>query len=163
MSKRVYELAKELGLSSRDVLTALSALGVVARSHSSTVDDDVAAKLKEASDKGNLSQLQKPVRSVRPARPARPAGRPAAQRPSAERTAPAPAPAAPRVARPAPAPVAKAPEAPLRGAPAAEPEAPAADAPGKIVSVHRGVSVQDLAAKLGVPAPEIVKKLFTLG
>ncbi|MGH2828899.1 MAG: translation initiation factor IF-2 N-terminal domain-containing protein, partial [Actinomycetota bacterium] len=42
MSKRVYELAKEMGVTSRDVLQVLAALGVVAKSHSSTVEDSVA-------------------------------------------------------------------------------------------------------------------------
>jgi translation initiation factor IF-2 len=167
MSKRVYELAKELGLSSRDVLSALAAMGVVAKSHSSTVDDDIVGKLKEAAEKGTLTQLQKPVRPARAARPARKPGRPAGERPSAERTAP---PAQPAPAKPAK----KQEQAAVAPAPAAEPtlEVPAAagdgagpttEAPGKTLSVQRGITVQELAGKLGVPAAEIVKKLFTLG
>ena len=166
MSKRVYELAKELGLSSRDVLAALAAMGVVAKSHSSTVDDDIVAKLKEGSEKGTLTQLQKPVRPARPARPARPTGRPAGQRPSAERTAPPPAPAQPqRPAKKAEPPAAKPSTAPAAAAAPDGAEAPLApaEAAGKTISVHRGISVQELAGKLGVPAPEIVKKLFLLG
>ena len=171
MSKRVYELAKELGLSSRDVLSALAAVGVVAKSHASTVDDDIVSKLKEAAEKGTLTQLQKPVRPARPARPQRKTGRPSGERPSAERTAPPPQPKQP-------APVKKKEEPAAAPAPAAQaakaaPEAPAAagegngaaatEAPAKTLSVQRGISVQELAAKLGVPAAEIVKKLFTLG
>ena len=162
MSKRVYELAKELGMSSRDVLSALASLGVVAKSHSSTVEDDIATKVKEAAEKGTLTQ--QPARP-RPARPARRAA-PAAQRPSAERTAPATPAEAPRPAKPAPT---KAP-APAAAAPApqAAPEAPAAAgdgqaAPAKTVSVSRGITVQELGAKLSIAATEIIKKLFTLG
>ena len=41
MPKRVYELAKELDLSSREVIAALAGLGFIAKSHSSTVENDV--------------------------------------------------------------------------------------------------------------------------
>jgi len=167
MSKRVYELAKEFGMSSRDVLSALAALGVVAKSHSSTVDDDIVSKLKEAAEKGSLT-LQKPVRPARAARPARPAARPAGQRPSAERTAPPPpqqAPA-PEKTAPAPTPAKPAAEAAPAAPAAATTAAPSEEAPaqpGKTVSVRRGITVQELGAQLGVAATEIVKKLFTLG
>ena len=161
MSVRVYELAKELGLSSGDVRAHLASMGVVAKSHSSTVEDGVAAKLREAVQKGGLKETPAPARPARPKRATRSAAAPA-QRPSAERQAP-PAPAE----RPAPpAPVEKAPPAPAAAAPVAaaeEPAAPAGEASGKTVSVHRGITVQELAAKLGVGAAEVVKKLFLLG
>jgi translation initiation factor IF-2 len=168
MSKRVYELAKELGLSSRDVLSALAAMGVVAKSHASTVDDDIVGKLKDAAEKGTLTQLQKPVRPARPARPVRKTGRATGERPSAERTAPPPAPtqARPAKKKEEPAPAAPAPAAaPIAEAPAASGDGEVAkpEVPGKTISVQRGISVQELAGKLGVPAAEIVKKLFMLG
>ncbi|MGH2785694.1 MAG: translation initiation factor IF-2, partial [Actinomycetota bacterium] len=47
-------------------------------------------------------------------------------------------------------------------APAAAP-AVTEEAPAKTLSVHRGITVQDLAAKLGVAPAEVVKKLFLLG
>ena len=40
MPKRVYELAKELDLSSREVIAALAGLGFIAKSHSSTVENE---------------------------------------------------------------------------------------------------------------------------
>jgi translation initiation factor IF-2 len=159
MSRRVYELAKELGLSSRDVLTALAAMGVVAKSHSSTVEDDVAARLKEAAEKGTLTQVQKPARPARPARRAAPV----AQRPSAERAAPLAPAEASRPAKPAEAPA----PAPAAAAPAVEtpPAAPAAAAqpPAKKILVPRGITVQELGAKMSIAATDIIKKLFTLG
>ena len=88
MPKRVYELAKELDLSSREVIAALAGLGFIAKSHSSTVENDVVAKLREASEKGTLKQLATATPAARPARPApqRPtAERPPAERPPAER------------------------------------------------------------------------------
>ncbi len=162
MSRRVYELAKELGLSSRDVLTALASMGVVAKSHSSTVEDDVAAKLKEAASKGTLTQQPARTRAARPARRAAPA----TQRPSAERTAPAAPAEAPRPKKPTQAPV----RAPAAEPPASEAtqEAPAAAADGqpvtlKPISVPRGITVQELGARLAIAATDIIKKLFTLG
>ena len=170
MSVRVYELAKELGLSSQDVRAVLGAMGVVAKSHSSTVEDEVAARLKEKIQKGDVKEAPPPPRPARPKRPTRSAAAPA-KRPSAERQAPPPAErqaqaaAAARAQAPAaqPAPAAQAkPEAP---AAQPKPEAPAATegAPAKTLSVHRGITVQDLAAKLSVAPAEVVKKLFLLG
>ncbi|HZD38876.1 MAG TPA: translation initiation factor IF-2 N-terminal domain-containing protein, partial [Actinomycetes bacterium] len=45
---RVYELAKELGVPSKDLLSRLTSMGVEAKSHSSTVSPDVADKLRSA-------------------------------------------------------------------------------------------------------------------
>ena len=50
---RVHELAKELGVSSKEVLAKLDQMGEPAASHSSTIDDGVAARLKsEIADGG---------------------------------------------------------------------------------------------------------------
>ena len=48
---RVHELAKELGLSSKEVLAHLKKIGQEVKSHSSSVDEDVAARVR--SDLGN--------------------------------------------------------------------------------------------------------------
>ena len=45
---RVYELAKELGVESKDVLAKLQELGEFVRSASSTIEATVARRLKEA-------------------------------------------------------------------------------------------------------------------
>jgi len=102
MAKRVYELAKELNLTSREVIAALSGLGVVAKSHSSTVENATVEKLREAHQQGKVAQLAAAGttgRTERPQRPAEPptaerkpterapAGRAPAQRPPAERPA----------------------------------------------------------------------------
>src|SRR5436309_12044817 len=83
MPKRVYELAKELDLSSREVIAALAGLGFIAKSHSSTVENDVVTKLREAAEKGTLKQLASGGPAPRPAKA--PAKRPTAERPPAER------------------------------------------------------------------------------
>src|SRR4051812_13482981 len=107
MAKRVYELAKDLNLSSREVIAALAGLGFIAKSHSSTVENDVVAKLREAAEKGTLKQLASAGPAARPARA--PAHRPAAERPPAERPPAERRPAAERAApKKAPAPAAPA-------------------------------------------------------
>ncbi|MFN2615378.1 MAG: translation initiation factor IF-2 [Actinomycetota bacterium] len=193
--RRVYEIAKDLGVTSRDIIAALAGLGVIAKSHSSTVEEPVFEKLKAAADKGTLKQLSgapaaRPQRPTRPPRPSaertageRPAERPSAERPPAEKPAAQPAatrqpPAAQRSA--AARPVAQRPGAerapqpkPARPAAAAEstPAAPAAVAvaepeppvEAKPLTVHRGITVQEFAAKIGKTAAEVVKRLIALG
>jgi translation initiation factor IF-2 len=44
----VYEIAKELGVPSKDLLAKLSSMGVEAKSHSSTVTQDVADRLRSS-------------------------------------------------------------------------------------------------------------------
>ncbi|MFA5891664.1 MAG: translation initiation factor IF-2 [Actinomycetota bacterium] len=176
MPKRVYELAKELKLSSREVIAALAGLGVVAKSHSSTVEADVVAKLVEGAEKGTLKQLAATAVVVRPQRPKRPSHPPAertAERPSAERTATGPTPATRATAakkRPDVAVESTAKSEPTAvpaavESPAAELAAPDAQAPvaDKILSIHRGITVSELASMIGVSPTEIIKKLFLLG
>ena len=43
---RVYELAKEAGLKSKELADKLIAMGYPIKSHSSTVDDDMAADIR---------------------------------------------------------------------------------------------------------------------
>jgi len=50
---RVHELAKELGVTSRDVLTKLKDLGEFVKSASSTVEAPVARKLRDSFPSGN--------------------------------------------------------------------------------------------------------------
>lgn len=45
---RVYELAKMLGISNRDLLTMLEDLGIEAKTHMSSIDNDVAQLIEEA-------------------------------------------------------------------------------------------------------------------
>ena len=86
---RVYELAKELGVDSKTVLSKLEAMGEFVKSASSTVEPPVARKLRNAfasSGQGNASDSKKPVEPASHSMP-----KPAA--PSAPKPA---APAAPK-------------------------------------------------------------------
>ena len=93
---RVYELAKELGVDSKTVLSKLETMGEFVKSASSTVEPPVARKLRNAfasSGQGNASDSKKPGHTAK--KPAEPAShsmpKPAA--PSAPKPA---APAAPK-------------------------------------------------------------------
>ncbi len=95
---RVYELAKEFGLESKDVLKTLQDMGEYVRSASSTIEPPVVRRLTEKL-KGDAA----------PAQPAAPVAKPA---PSARPVA-TPAPSARPVATPSPAPR---PEPPVQAA-----------------------------------------------
>ncbi|WP_248761786.1 translation initiation factor IF-2 [Pseudarthrobacter sp. SSS035] len=118
---RVHELAKELGITSKDAVTKLQELGEFVRSASSTIEAPVVRKLRNAYPDAA-------------AKTAAPAAAPKAPAPSADTrpAAPAPGPAAPSApaapAAAAPAPAAPAPVSAAPSAPAA-PAAPAASAP----------------------------------
>ena len=93
---RVYELAKELGVDSKTVLSKLETMGEFVKSASSTVEPPVARKLRNAfasSGQGNASDSKKPGHTAK--KPVEPAShsmpKPAA--PSAPKPA---APAAPK-------------------------------------------------------------------
>jgi translation initiation factor IF-2 len=122
---RVHELAKELGVSSKEVLAKLQDLGEFVKSASSTVEAPVVRKLRE-------SMPPAPPATEAPAAK-KTAAKKTAAAPEAEATAPvdaappAPVEAPPQIAVPEPAPAAAEPAPPAPSAPAA-PLAPAASA-----------------------------------
>ncbi|OBK83404.1 translation initiation factor IF-2 [Mycolicibacter sinensis] len=125
---RVHELAKELGVTSKEVLARLSEQGEFVKSASSTVEAPVARRLRESFGGGKpaaKSEAPAPAAPAKSAAPAAPAPAPAAaaDSPAVKAEAPA-APAAP-VAQPS-APASPAAAAP---APAAPPSAPAQPGP----------------------------------
>ncbi|MFC4126642.1 translation initiation factor IF-2 [Nocardia rhizosphaerae] len=129
---RVHELAKELGVTSKELLAKLKEQGEFVKSASSTVEAPVARRLRES-----LASKSAPATDAKPAaRPGpSPAARAAKPSPGGPRPGPRPTPAAAAAAAPAapatPAPAESAP-AEAKPAPAARP-APAAkqQAPGK--------------------------------
>ena len=145
---RIYELSRDLGLENKDVLDAAEQLGVAAKSHSSSISDDEAARIRRLLDKGGngtAAQDSRPGAShpaasqgkaILTVKKAAPAATPPAAAPAAVAAPAAPAkPAAPRPPVSAqPAPPAK-PAPPSRPAPAkpavipAAPAKPAASAP----------------------------------
>ena len=67
---RVHELAKELGISSKQVLSKLQDLGEYVKSPSSTVEAPVARRLRESVSGGDSGGASRPRPGARP----RPAG-----------------------------------------------------------------------------------------
>ena len=64
----MYEIAKELGVPSKDLLAKLSSMGVEAKSHSSTVTQDVADKLRSSAGGGRPAKAARQDQSdARPA------------------------------------------------------------------------------------------------
>ncbi|MBJ7478941.1 translation initiation factor IF-2 N-terminal domain-containing protein, partial [Rhodococcus sp. (in: high G+C Gram-positive bacteria)] len=114
---RVHELAKELGVTSKELLATLKEQGEFVKSASSTVEAPVARRLRESFPSAGGAETKSETGAAAPA--ARPAAKPGAPSPSA---------AKPGAPRPGPKPAAPAPAAPAAPAPAA-PAAPAAAAP----------------------------------
>jgi translation initiation factor IF-2 len=140
---RVHQIAKELGLASKDAVDMLTKLGVDVRNHASTIEDADAAKLRGLVRNGSATSAT-PAPAPRAAAPRAPAAAPPTR-------GPLPQP----VAAPAPAPAA----APV---PAAAPAAPAAPAASEIM-IPRGASVTDFAGKIGKSPTDVIKMLMRLG
>ncbi|WP_084968744.1 translation initiation factor IF-2 [Prescottella equi] len=130
---RVHELAKELGVTSKELLARLKEQGEFVKSASSTVEAPVARRLRESFPSANA----KPEGGESPRPSAKPGATGAsAPKPGAPRPGPKPAPAAPAPAAPAApsAPAAQAAPGPRPGpaptpGPKPAPQAPAAQAP----------------------------------
>jgi len=159
---RVHELAKELGVTSKDLLAALEAMGFEGRTASSSVPDEAVPRLRASGGKAVPGAKPKAAREEPVARArARPKAKaepvPEAKPKPAAKTAPAAA------ARPDGAATATVAVPPV--APASQPAAAAAPAKPALPSlkVVRGSSAQDLAEKVGRTPSDIVKILLSLG
>ena len=87
MSKvRVHELAKQLGMESKEVLAKLQELGEFVRSASSTVEPPVARKLIALYPDAKPAEEKKPVKKAA-AKKAVAAKKPAAKKPAAKKAA----------------------------------------------------------------------------
>ena len=151
---RIHELAKELGITSKDVLESLQSMGYEGRTASSTVPEEAVPRLRASG--GKVKPGSKPRAATAEQLPTRAVEARKEQKRRTEdgkvKAGVATAVLAPPVAAEAPA--QPEPEAPLPAA--AAPTAPA-------VRVPRGSTAQDLAARLAVSPADIVKKLFQLG
>jgi translation initiation factor IF-2 len=144
---RVHELAKELGVPSKDILAALEEMGYSGRTASSAVPDEAVPRLRASG--GKVVPGAKPkAATVAPLPERRPEPRP---EPEAAATAGAPGDGNGKIGD-----VVAVPEAET------EPEgAPAAALPE--LRVTRGSTAQDLAEKTGRTPAEVVKTLFSMG
>jgi len=181
---RVHEVAKELGLTSKEVLAHLEKIGQPVKSHSSTIEESLADRVKTELSNGSKTESTKAApkkaeakAKKAPAKKSEPkaaSDEAQASKPPASKTEKTPkSPAAetkapPKKASEAPAtkPAAKpAPEKKAAPAPEVAPAPPVeeAPAPDDAVSVHRGITVQDFAEKVDRAPNEIVKVLLGLG
>ena len=137
---RVHELAKELDLSSKDVLAKLHDLGVEAKSHMSNLDDAAVALLCEKQGKGSA--------------------KPAAKDASSKRAAESPAPEKKKVAE-------KKPEAPKpvskEKVAAPEPDAAVTSSKeGNVITIRGAIGVKDLAGELGLRPNQLIAELMSM-
>jgi len=153
---RVHELAKELGVTSKELLETLEQMGVSGKSASSSVPEDIVPRLRASGGKATAAppkprEVLEPPPQPRRAKPKR-AATPA--KPATSAPAVTPAPAAAEAPAPARAPARKrAPEKPP------EPVAPS----GPVLQVVHGATPQVIAEKLDRSPAEIVKILFMAG
>jgi len=167
MSKRVYEIAREQSLESKEVIQRLKEAGVEVKSHSSSVEESVYERVFGAEPNGGPSHGRTEARieaersghgaTVADAPTEQPVSEPQQGRPQKKRRRVViDASARNRGARPA---------APAAPPPSREPErAPVEEEPESGgVRVEPGASVKDLGDALGVPPTQIIKVLMGLG
>jgi len=174
MSKRVYEIAREQSLESKEVIQRLKEAGVEVKSHSSSVDDNVYERVfgpgvetpngRTAAQEAEAQEAR--ARAERSGHGATMAEAPAEEtisgpqqgRPQKKRRRVViDASARNRGARPA-APVAPAPSKDPERAPVEEEEPESSG-----VRVEPGATVKDLGDALGVPPTQVIKVLMGLG
>ena len=169
MSKRVYEIAREQSLESKEVIQRLKEAGVEVKSHSSSVEDDVYERVfgpgvetpngrtvaqearAEAERSGHGATMAEAPAEETISGPQQ--GRPQKKR----RRVVIDASARNRGARPA---------APAAPAPSKEPERATDDEKepkSSGVRVEPGATVKDLGDALGVPPTQVIKVLMDLG
>ena len=63
---RIYELSRDLGLDNKDVLDAAEKLSIAVRSHSSSISDDEAGRIRALLERGGTTAAaaQPPARTI---------------------------------------------------------------------------------------------------
>ena len=155
---RVHELAKELGVSSKELLAALGDMGVAGKSASSSVPEDMVPRLRASGGKATTAPSKPREVLEPPPQPRKPRAKPKAK--------PVAAPAAPAepavaLAEPAAAAVAVAEPKPAKQRRRLEP-APVIPT-GPVLQVIHGATPQTIAEKTDRSPAEIVKILFMAG
>jgi translation initiation factor IF-2 len=148
---RVHELAKELGVTSKELLEALDQMGVSGKSASSSVPEDMVPRLRASGGKATTAparprEVLEPPPQPRKAKPKRAAAKKPVAVPEPEPASEPPAAAAPAAA-------------PTRKREPAAPETPPAPT-GPVLQVVHGATPQVIAEKLDRSPAEIVKILF---
>ncbi|WP_062522946.1 translation initiation factor IF-2 [Demequina silvatica] len=143
---RVHEIAKELGVSSKDLITKLNELGEYVKGPSSTLEAPVVRKAREAFPAAASA-------APAAAAPAKPAAKPAAK-PGAPKPGPKPAAAPAAEAPEAPAAPAETPKAAPGPKPAPKPAAAAEKAPvAEPAAAEKAAAPKPGAPRSNVPLP----------
>ncbi len=189
--KRVHEIAKAEGVSSKELLAALRAAGIEAKAAASNVEEADAKKALAAANGGGAAAPEKPAKA-----PTKPAAKRSPSNEPAGEAAPAEAKAQPKAASPAKQPAPKAgggkrrrrvvidsqaarrdqmggppPQRPprrrggRRRRPLLEepPRGPAEVVEPEATKVPSGATVREVAELLGLGSAEVIKKLMTMG
>ncbi|QIN78926.1 translation initiation factor IF-2 [Rubrobacter marinus] len=160
MSKRVYEIARELNLDNKEVIGRLQQAGVEVKSHSSSVEDSVYDRVFGDGQNGKAEAAPAASNGGGNGRPAEaaPSGRPGGKGgKNKRRRVVIDASATNRGPRPT------ATEVPQKEAPKPVAAAEAKEEEGTAVKVEPGATVADLAGALGVPPTRIIKILMGMG
>src|SRR5215216_2918328 len=172
MSKRVYEIARELDLDTKEVIGRLNAAGVEVKHHSASVEDPVYERVfgdgADGAQNGRSEAQEAEAREARAEAERSGHGASVAAAPAEEPVAAPPkkkekkrrrvvidASATSRGTRPTVAPVA--PREPEQTPVEEKPQ------PEGAVRVEPGATVKDLGDALGVPPTQIIKVLMSLG
>lgn len=182
---RVYQLAKELGLSNKELLARLNEAGLAVKSHSSNVDEAKARAIlappphKEKPEVKKVAPakvvpLKKPEEAAKaevPPKP-KPRPRPKATQPEAIQVELPPGevtpaalaePEVPIVEAPKAAPPAPVEEVPPLVAPPVEAK-PLVEVPPKpVIKLAEAITVKELAERLGQSVSDLIKRLMKLG
>ncbi|MGZ8570695.1 MAG: translation initiation factor IF-2 [Actinomycetota bacterium] len=153
---RVHELAKELGVTSKELLGALASMGAEGKSASSSVPEELLPRLRASGGKATAAPVRSREVLEPPPQPRKPKPKPKAKAAPKE-AAKAEAPSAPAPAEPAPA---LAPAA-VKVTPEPAPVPPASTGP--ILQVVHGATPQVIAEKVGASPADVVKILFLAG
>ena len=177
---RVHELAKQLGVTSKELLAELKAQGEFVKTASSTVEPPVVRKMKKVYEEKNAgagadASAQAPTTKAAAKSGAKPAAKPgakpaapAAAKPGAKPAAkPGAKPAAPAAAKPGAKPAAKPgakPAAPAAAKPGAKPAAPSrSPKPGQEMPRPPKPAGPKPGPKPGARAPRVANNPFSTG
>jgi translation initiation factor IF-2 len=151
---RVHELAKELGVASKELLASLKEMGIDGLTASSSVPDQAVPRLRASGGKAvPEAKIREAVEEPLPT--SRPRKKKEVLEPETPPAAPKPAP----VAEPEPPTPAAEPAPSVEPPPAPEPAGPSLP----VLKLVHGSTPQDVADKTGRGVAEIVKILFSLG
>ncbi|MCX6340629.1 MAG: translation initiation factor IF-2 [Candidatus Aureabacteria bacterium] len=162
MGVRIYTLARELGIEAQGLIDRLAVMGIKVKSHSSSIEEDVAAKLREEVRPSSKKEVK---RKAAPAAGAKPPAKPKAKK--AARAAES----APRKAKPpATPPVATAPAAAAKKAvhpekaPPPPPVAGGAPCPvAEKITVALPVNVRKMGEIFHIKSEDLIRTLMKFG